>query len=124
MTGKRFIVIDDYTIVDIEEEKLISTDGIVDKMNELHEENIMLKNIKKDKIIKRDYTSMGLYDNKTEKENEELKQLLDYADDLIQSHLSEHYIQQWRNFKTGHKGYNDFWEEKLKKHKELKEDVE
>ncbi len=34
-------------------------------------------------------------------ENEQLKQLLDYADDLIQSHLSEHYIQQWRNFKTG-----------------------
>ncbi len=100
MIEKRFIVIDDYTIVDIEEEKLISTDGIVDKMNELYEENIMLKNIKKDKIIKRDYTSMGLYDNKTEKENEQLKQLLDYADDLIQSHLSEHYIQQWRNFKT------------------------
>lgn len=75
MTKKRFIVIDDYTIVDIEGEQLISTaDGIVDKMNELYEENIMLKNIKKDKIIKRDYTSMGLYDNKTEKENEQLKQ--------------------------------------------------
>lgn len=41
---------------------------------ELHEENIMLKNIKKDKIIKRDYTSMGLYDNKNEKEIEQLKQ--------------------------------------------------
>lgn len=74
MTAKRFIVIDDYTIVDIEGEQLISTDEIVDKMNELHEENIMLKNIKKDKIIKRDYTSNGLYDNKTEKENEQLKQ--------------------------------------------------
>lgn len=58
------------------------------------------------------------------RENEQLKQLLDYADDLIQSHLSEHYIRQWRNFKTGHKEYNDFWEEKLKKHKELKEDME
>lgn len=57
-------------------------------------------------------------------ENEQLKQLLDYADDLIQSHLSEHYIRQWRNFKTGHKEYNDFWEEKLKKHKELKGDVD
>lgn len=54
-------------------------------------------------------------------ENEQLKQLLDYADDLIQSHLSEHYIRQWRNFKTGHKEYNDFWKEKLKKHNELKD---
>lgn len=60
--------------------------------------------------------------NQLSDENEQLKQLLDYADDLIQSHLSEHYIRQWRNFKTGHKEYNDFWEEKLKKHKELKED--
>lgn len=59
-----------------------------------------------------------------EDENEQLKQSLDYADDLIQSHLSEHFIRQWRNFKTGHKEYNDFWEEKLKTHKELKEDVE
>lgn len=59
-----------------------------------------------------------------EKENEQLNQLLDYADDLIQSHLSEHHIQQWINFKTGHKEYNDFWEEKIKKHNELKEDVE
>ena len=59
-----------------------------------------------------------------EKENEQLKQLLDYADDLIQSHLSEHFIRQWRNFKTGHKEYNDFWEEKLKTHKKLKEDLE
>lgn len=55
------------------------------------------------------------------KENEQLKQLLDYADDLIRSHLSEHFIRQWRNFKTGHKEYNDFWEEKIKKHNELKE---
>lgn len=62
--------------------------------------------------------------NQLSDENEQLKQLLDYADDLIQSHLSEHYIRQWRNFKTGHKEYNDFWEEKLKKHKELKEDLE
>ena len=64
------------------------------------------------------------YLNNITNENEQLKQLLDYADDLIQSHLSERYIRQWRNFKTGHKEYNDFWEEKLKKHKELKEDVE
>ena len=62
--------------------------------------------------------------NELTEENERLKQLLDYADDLIQSHLSEHYIRQWRNFKTGHKEYNDFWEEKLKKHKELKEGME
>lgn len=62
--------------------------------------------------------------NALHEENEQLKQLLDYAEDLIQSHLSEHFIRQWRNFKTGHKEYNDFWEEKLKKHKELKEDIE
>lgn len=52
-------------------------------------------------------------------ENEQLKQLLDYADDLIHSHLSEHFIKQWTNFKMGHKEYNDFWEETLKKYNEL-----
>ena len=92
MTEKRFIVIDDYTLVDIEEERLISTDEIVDKMNELYEENIMLKNIKKDKIIKRDYTSMGLYDNKTEKENEQLKKEnkeLKIKNDLLSDELEQ-----------------------------------
>ena len=74
----------------------------------------------------KEYTSDEIVDllNQLYGENEQLKQLLDYADDLIHSHLSEHYIRQWRNFKTGHKEYNDFWEEKLKIHKELKEDME
>ena len=41
MTGKRFTNHDD-TILDTDGEQLISTDEIVDKMNELHEENIEL----------------------------------------------------------------------------------
>lgn len=98
MTEKRFIAIDDgfdFIVRDIVTgDDLIDADGVADVLN--------------------DY----------EKENEQLKQLLDYADDLIQSHLSEHFIRQWRNLKTGHKEYNDFWEEKLKKLNELKEDVE
>ena len=97
-------------------------------LNELHEENNELRlqlNLCSDQ---RNEFHRGARENanrvgKLEKENEQLKQLLDYADDLIPSHLSEHFIRQWRNFKTGHKEYNDFWEEKLKKHKELKENV-
>lgn len=90
-------------------------------MNEFDEvEYIMDKTMMED----RDFAEFMDFVEDVCKENEQLKQLLDYADDLIQSHLSEHYIRQWRNFKTGHKEYNDFWEEKLKKHKELKEDVE
>ena len=42
LTEKRFTNHDD-TILDTDGEQLISTDEIVDKMNELHEENIMLK---------------------------------------------------------------------------------
>ena len=89
-------------------------DEVVNRLNELHEENQALKssNLEYEDALAR-----------LEEQNEELKQLLDYADDLIQSHLSEHHIRQWRNFKTGHKEYNDFWEEKLKKHNELKENM-
>lgn len=57
-------------------------------------------------------------------ENEQLKELVDYADDLIHSHLSEHFIRQWTNFKMSHKEYA-FWEETLKKYNELNDgDVE
>ena len=109
----------------------------VKRLNESNEENEYLKqqNKRLEEKIQRERTSFTKTHERWSKEaetkikelveeNEQLKQLLDYADDLIQSHLSEHYIRQWRNFKTGHKEYNDFWEEKLKKHKELKEGME
>ena len=37
-------------------------------------------------------------------ENEQLKQLLDYADDLIQSYMSVHNRDEWENVKKNIKG--------------------
>lgn len=100
-----------YFVVD----SIANVESFVERLNELHEENTMLKERRHEDI--NDLSVIAMRYKALEKENEELKQLLDYAEDLIQSHLSEHFIRQWRNFKTGHKEYNDFWEEKLKKHK-------
>ena len=100
-----------YFVVD----NIANVESFVERLNELHEENTMLKERRHEDI--NDLSVIAMRYKALEKENEELKQLLDYAEDLIQSHLSEHFIRQWRNFKTGHKEYNDFWEEKLKKHK-------
>lgn len=41
---------------------------------------------------------------KLEKENEQLKQLLDYADDLIQSYMSVHNRDEWENVKKNING--------------------
>ena len=125
MTEKRFskYVPDSYgytfcvTIVDNETGKQsASIDDFVDLLNEQHEENEQLKS---------DYKTLQLQDNdrkqyqrELEKENEELKTQLDYAENLITTHLPVYYQKKWWNFKMGHKEYNDFWEEKLKKHKE------
>lgn len=90
MTEKRFYMDKSGDLYDRENKTVMidfgySYDGvgckrIIDLLNELHEENICLKKMlqdfktctnQKSKSKKRDYTSMRLYDNKTEKELEE-----------------------------------------------------
>lgn len=115
MTAERFMVDDCGTLIDMHTRDTFDyVSDVCDLLNRQHETIQRLKE---------NITELLSVDVEEEllKENEQLQQLLDYADDLIQSHLSEQYIRQWRNFKTGHKEYNDFWEEKIKKHKELKE---
>lgn len=145
MTEKRFTVLKKLENCDVEGdvidtyiERLVKegksvgwvTVGILDNGNpitykdcvDLLNENEQLKKDREELFIRERDTKNEWRELK--QENEQLKQLLDYAEDLIQSHLFKHFIRQWRNFKTGHKEYNDFWEEKLKTHKELKENVE
>ena len=78
MTEKRFINHDD-TILDSQGEQLISTDEIVDKMNELAEENEQLKQqVEEQKRQIKGFILMknGLIDDcmKLSEENEQLKQ--------------------------------------------------
>ena len=87
------------------------------RVMELEKENEQLKQQREELFIRERDTKNDWRELRNE--NEQLKQQLDYADDLIHSHLSKHFIRQWINFKSGHKEYNDFWEEKLKKHNEL-----
>ena len=123
MTKRFFIDVEDIT-----QENAVFEDGncycfeddseaLVERLNELADENEQLKQTIDGLTL--DNTKQKKVLNATKKENKQLKQQLDYADDLIHSHLSEHFIRQWTNFKMGHKEYNDFWEEKLKKYNEL-----
>ena len=78
MTEKRFTNHDD-TILDAEGEQLISTDEIVDKMNELHEENQDLKFFNKDlaenlSACANARISKDNWIEKLTEENEQLKQ--------------------------------------------------
>ena len=106
---------DEQTVIeDISREK---AHRVRDRLNELSDENEQLKSDLDYFKAKNGSLETGMFN--LERENEQLKQQLDYADDLIHSHLSEHFIRQWTNFKIGHKEYNDFWEEKLKKYNGL-----
>ena len=81
MTYKRFINHDD-TILDNYGEQLISTDEIVDKLNQLHYENKQLGAEVSETNY--EYNMLILEQQKLEKENKELKQSNKDAWNLIQ----------------------------------------
>lgn len=81
MTYKRFINHDD-TILDNYGEQLISTDEIVDKLNQLHYENKQLGAEVSETSY--EYNMLILEHQKLEKENKELKQSNKDAWNLIQ----------------------------------------
>ncbi len=81
MTYKRFINHDD-TILDNYGEQLISTDEIVDKLNQLHYENKQLGAEVSETNY--EYNMLILEHQKLEKENKELKQSNKDAWNLIQ----------------------------------------